>query len=117
MPRRCVPLNAGVVSDHRTRDGPPGAPPVGTLVRRLAPLRRKDHAARSCGERSSSNMTLGNPRRWPALKRDPVQGDHMSWKFELLMKPEGELITEDPVWTGEEILFTHIRRSRILRYD
>jgi gluconolactonase len=41
----------------------------------------------------------------------------MSWKFELLMKPEGELITEGPVWTGEEILFTHIRRSRILRYD
>ena len=39
----------------------------------------------------------------------------MSWKFELLMKPEGELITEGPVWTGEEILFTHIRRSRILR--
>jgi gluconolactonase len=41
----------------------------------------------------------------------------MSWKFELLMKPEGELITEGPVWTGEEILFTHIRKSRILRYD
>ena len=41
----------------------------------------------------------------------------MSWKFELLLKPEGELITEGPVWTGEEILFTHIRRSRILRYE
>ena len=41
----------------------------------------------------------------------------MSWKFELLRKPEGELITEGPVWTGEEILFTHIRKSRILRYD
>ena len=41
----------------------------------------------------------------------------MSWKFELLMKPEGELITEGPVWTGEEILFTHIRKNRILRYD
>jgi gluconolactonase len=41
----------------------------------------------------------------------------MSWKFELLLKPEGELITEGPVWTGEEILFTHIRKSRILRYD
>jgi len=41
----------------------------------------------------------------------------MSWKFELLMKPEGDLITEGPVWTGEEILFTHIRRSRILSYD
>ena len=41
----------------------------------------------------------------------------MSWKFELLMKPEGETITEGPVWTGEEILFTHIRKSRILRYD
>ncbi len=41
----------------------------------------------------------------------------MPWKFELVMKPEGELITEGPVWTGEEILFTHIRLSRILRYD
>ena len=41
----------------------------------------------------------------------------MSWKFELLLKPEGELITEGPVWTGAEILFTHIRKSRILRYD
>jgi gluconolactonase len=41
----------------------------------------------------------------------------MSWKFELLMKPEGDLITEGPVWTGEEILFAHIRRSRILSYD
>ncbi len=41
----------------------------------------------------------------------------MSWKFELLMKPEGELITEGPVWTGEDILFTHIRKSRILRYN
>lgn len=41
----------------------------------------------------------------------------MSWKFELLMKPEGEIITEGPVWTGEELLFTHIRRNRILRYD
>ena len=41
----------------------------------------------------------------------------MSWKFELLMKPEGELITEGPVWTGAEILFTHIRKNRILRYD
>ncbi len=41
----------------------------------------------------------------------------MSWKFELLLKPEGELITEGPVWTGEEILFTHIRRNHILRYD
>ncbi|HTD90510.1 MAG TPA: SMP-30/gluconolactonase/LRE family protein, partial [Burkholderiales bacterium] len=41
----------------------------------------------------------------------------MSWKFELLLKPEGEFITEGPVWSGEEILFTHIRKSRILRYD
>lgn len=41
----------------------------------------------------------------------------MSWNFELILKPEGELITEGPVWTGEEILFTHIRKSRILRYD
>ena len=41
----------------------------------------------------------------------------MSWKFELLLKPEGEIITEGPVWNGEEILFTHIRKSRILRYE
>lgn len=36
----------------------------------------------------------------------------MSWKFELLLKPEGELITEGPVWTGEEILFTHSTTAR-----
>lgn len=41
----------------------------------------------------------------------------MAWNFELILKPEGELITEGPVWTGEEILFTHIRKNRILRYD
>ena len=41
----------------------------------------------------------------------------MSWKFELLMRSEGDLITEGSVWTGEEILFTHIRKNRILRFD
>ena len=42
----------------------------------------------------------------------------MSWKFELLMKPGSErMITEGPVWTGEEILLTQIRQNRILRYD
>ncbi len=41
----------------------------------------------------------------------------MPWKFELLMKPEGEIISEGPAWTGEEILFTQIRRNRILRCD
>ena len=40
-----------------------------------------------------------------------------SWNFELILKPDGELITEGPVWTGEEILFTHIRKNRILRYN
>lgn len=39
----------------------------------------------------------------------------MSWKFELIAKPTN--ITEGPVWTGEELLYTHIRTSRILRYD
>jgi gluconolactonase len=42
----------------------------------------------------------------------------MTWKFELLMKPgTEELITEGPVWDGECILFTQIRKNRILRYD
>jgi gluconolactonase len=42
----------------------------------------------------------------------------MPWKFELLLKPETELnITEGPVWDGECILFTQIRKNRILRYD
>jgi len=42
----------------------------------------------------------------------------MAWKFELIMKPGSELmITEGPVWTGEEILLTQIRQNRILRYD
>ena len=39
----------------------------------------------------------------------------MSWKFELIQKPSN--ITEGPVWDGEQLLFTHIRTSRILRYD
>ena len=41
----------------------------------------------------------------------------MFWTFELLMKPDGELITEGPVWDGESILFTHIRKNRILRFN
>ncbi len=41
----------------------------------------------------------------------------MSWKFELLTKPADEqLITEGPVWDGEFIYFTQIRKSRIMRY-
>ena len=40
----------------------------------------------------------------------------MEWKFELLMKPVGGT-TEGPVWDGEHLYFTHIRGSRILRYD
>ena len=39
----------------------------------------------------------------------------MSWKFELLTKPGTELlITEGPVWDGEQILFTQIRQNRIM---
>lgn len=42
----------------------------------------------------------------------------MAWKFELLMKPDTEqFITEGPVWDGEHIYFTQIRKNRILRYD
>ena len=41
----------------------------------------------------------------------------MSWKFELLMKPSAVPLTEGPVWDGESLLFTHIRASRIMRYD
>ena len=42
----------------------------------------------------------------------------MAWKFELLTKPDTEqFITEGPVWNGEHILFTQIRKNRILRYD
>jgi sugar lactone lactonase YvrE len=42
----------------------------------------------------------------------------MSWKFELLLKPETEQnITEGPVWDGEHIYITHIMKNRILRYD
>src|ERR671915_1117533 len=42
----------------------------------------------------------------------------MAWKFELLTKPGDELlITEGPVWDGEQILFTQIRQNRILRHD
>src|SRR5688572_16997914 len=42
----------------------------------------------------------------------------MAWKFELLTKPGDELmITEGPVWDGQHILFTQIRKSKILRLD
>jgi gluconolactonase len=42
----------------------------------------------------------------------------MAWKFELLLKPDTEqFITEGPVWDGEHIFITQIRKSRILRYD
>ncbi len=41
----------------------------------------------------------------------------MRWKFELLMKPSAVPLTEGPVWDGEHLYFTHIRASRILRYD
>jgi gluconolactonase len=42
----------------------------------------------------------------------------MPWKFELLTKPDTEqFITEGPVWDGEYIYFTQIRKSKILRYD
>ena len=42
----------------------------------------------------------------------------MSWTFELLMKPpRGVPLTEGPVWDGEQLLFTHIQASTILRLD
>ena len=41
----------------------------------------------------------------------------MHWKFELLMKPPTIPLTEGPVWDGEHVYFTHIRASRIMRYD
>jgi len=41
----------------------------------------------------------------------------MSWTFELLYLDEDGETTEGPIWTGRELLFTNIRRDRILRYD
>ena len=42
----------------------------------------------------------------------------MAWTFEILLKSGAEFsATEGPVWTGSELRFTHIPRSRILRYD
>jgi gluconolactonase len=42
----------------------------------------------------------------------------MSWEFEVLLQSEAEFsATEGPVWTGKELLFTHIPRNRILRYE
>jgi gluconolactonase len=42
----------------------------------------------------------------------------MSWTFEVLLSSELQSsATEGPVWTGRELLFTHIPGSRILRYE
>jgi gluconolactonase len=41
----------------------------------------------------------------------------MDWTFELLLKPRGIPLTEGPVWDGEQLLFTHIHASTILRLD
>jgi len=41
----------------------------------------------------------------------------MEWKFELLLKPSAVPLTEGPVWDGEHVYFTHIKASRIMRYD
>jgi len=41
----------------------------------------------------------------------------MQWKFELLMKPPAVPLTEGPLWDGENLYFTHIPASRIMRYD
>lgn len=40
----------------------------------------------------------------------------MSWKFELIDPPYGG-VSEGPAWDGSGLLFTHIQRSRIMRYD
>ena len=40
----------------------------------------------------------------------------MAWEFELLEGPYGGT-TEEPVWDGEALLFTHIPGSRIMRHD
>ena len=40
----------------------------------------------------------------------------MNWRFELLTKPLGG-VAEGPIWDGEQLLFTHIPASRILRID
>ena len=40
----------------------------------------------------------------------------MSWNFETVVGPLGTL-TEGPAWDGSGILFTHIRKNRILRYN
>lgn|GEM_PF-2729727 len=39
----------------------------------------------------------------------------MAWEFERVAGPFS--FTEGPVWTGEALLFTDIRNSRIMRYD
>ena len=41
----------------------------------------------------------------------------MQWNFELIVKPSEPPLTEGPVWDGEFLYFTHIRASRIMRYD
>ena len=40
----------------------------------------------------------------------------MSWRFELIDPPHGG-VSEGPAWDGSGLLFTHIQRSRIMRYD
>ncbi len=39
----------------------------------------------------------------------------MVWSFERAARPFG--FTEGPIWTGEALLFTGIRNSRIMRYS
>lgn len=39
----------------------------------------------------------------------------MAWEFERVAGPYS--FTEGPVWTGQALLFTDIRNSRIMRYD
>ena len=40
----------------------------------------------------------------------------MSWDFELIDGPYGG-VTEGPVWDGSGVIFTHIPKSKLLRYD
>ncbi len=40
----------------------------------------------------------------------------MAWQFELLDEPYGG-VSEGPAWDGSVLLFTHIQRSRIMKFD
>ena len=40
----------------------------------------------------------------------------MSWDFELIDGPYGG-VTEGPVWDGSGVIFTHIPKLKLLRYD